>query len=380
MKTRFLIILTVFIFPLTFLPLAFGHTIPMTRQEVLDGFDLIVLGTVTDVRRTEGAAPLFTIDIEKVVKPDSFESKTVIAAGCDPNSNTAGIPCPSYDVGQRGLFLLSSYGEGYGVSFESQVAEPHCTPEQFLANYKGTQSIPLWTQSGESEWLFTGKPVDMQYTVRNKNMTETDYSVLFSAYAEGFSFSDVINGTMHECEGYVNVTTSFVPTVMGTYGHMVETNHGSSGGFGIAIIDYGSTPLEQSNAGIHAQDTWCKEGYVLVLRQDDTPKYIFDNKPSCIKPNTVSKLAERGIIELASFYNHRPLVERLYVGMAILQFSDIPIAVMGPSEDDHILKILIDERELDAIPDAQDYFERTIRETIPFNVPLEIRFGEFWGG
>lgn len=381
MKTRLLIIIG-FVFSGIFLPLAHGHTIPMTKQEVLDGFDLIVLGTITDVKRTEDAAPLFTIDVEEVVKPDSFESKTVIAAGCDPNSRIAGVPCPSYEIGQRGLFLLFSSGESYDVSSESQVVEPRCTSEQFLENYQGRQSGQYLQQDGQSEWFFTGKPIDMYYVIHNRNMTEERYSVLLTAYTNGFAFSEMVNATVSQCVGLKTVTISFVPTMMGTYGYSANSEQEGirMAEFGMAVIDYGSTPREQSNARIHAQDTWCKDGYVLVLRHDNTPKYIFDNKPSCVKPDTVSKLAERNLIELTSFYNHRPLVERVYAGMAILQFSDIPIGVMGPSKDDHILKIIIDENELNTIPNARDYFDRAIRETIPFNVPLEITFGEFWGG
>jgi hypothetical protein len=97
-----------------------------------------------------------------------------------------------------------------------------------------------------------------------------------------------------------------------------------------------------------------------------------------VKPYTVSKLAERDVIELASFYNNRPLIERLYVGMTILQFSGIPISIMGLYDQDQILGIMIDEDELDKIPDARDYFDRTIREAIPFNVPLKITFGKYW--
>jgi hypothetical protein len=53
---------------------------------------------------------------------------------------------------------------------------------------------------------------------------------------------------------------------------------------------------------------------------------------------------------------------------------------MGLYDQDQVLGIMIDEDELDKIPDASDYFDRTIRETIPFNVPLKITFGKYWGG
>ncbi|MBS3925604.1 MAG: hypothetical protein KGZ34_02770 [Nitrosarchaeum sp.] len=256
------ILATAILFPLSF---AYGLTIPMTTQEVLDEFDMILLGTVTDVKIVKGKAPAFTIEIEDVVKKlDSFgTSKTVLAFGCSPNSGIAGIQCPSYEVGQRGLFLLVSSKNDYDISSYSQVAEPHCTSEQFLANYKGRQSGLSWTQDGQSETFFTEKPVDIHYTVNNRDMKEKDYSVMLSAYSNKFAFSDVINGTVNECAGSKVVTASFIPKIMGTYGTNAIYDGGSFGSFGISIIDYDSTPLEQYKAGIHGQDTWCKDGLII---------------------------------------------------------------------------------------------------------------------
>lgn len=380
MKTRLLIITVIAIL----LPFSFAHgrVMPMTTQEVLDEFDLILLGTVADVKIIKGKAPVYIIEIEEIVKkPDSFGMpKTVSTIGCNPDSGFVGTPCPSYDIGNRGLFLLVESKNDYEVSFYSQVSEPYCTSEQFLANYRGLESGWFWTQDRQSEVFFTGKPIDIHYTVNNRDMKEKDYSVMLSAHSGKFAYSDVVNGTVNECVGSKMVTTSFVPTLMGTYGFNANSDEGGFGISGMSIIDYGSTPLEQYKAGIHGPDTWCKDGFILVLKRDDTTNLIFDNKPACVKPYTVSKLAERDVIELASFYNNRSLIERLYVGMTILQFSDIPIAMMGLYDQDQILGIMIDENELDKIPNGKDYFDRTIREVIPFNVPLKITFGKYWGG
>jgi len=381
MKTRLWIIIG--IVSIVIVPsFAYGLVMPMTTQEVLDEFDLILLGTITDKKQFEGKAPVYIIEIEEIVKkPDSFGTpKSVSVIGCNPDSGFVGTPCPSYDMGNRGLFLLVWSENDYEVSFYSLVSEPHCTSEQFLANYRGLESGLFWTQDGQSEIFFTGKPLDIHYLVNNRDMKEKDYSVMFSASSGKFAYSDMVNGTVNECVGSKIVTTSFVPTVMGTYGFNANSDEGGFGMSGMSIIDYGSTPLEQYKAGIHAQDVWCKDGLLLVLKHDDTPNLIFDNKPACVQPYTVSKLAERDVIELASFYNNRPLIERLYVGMTILQFSDIPISTMDLYDQDQILGIMIDEDELDKIPDARNYFDRTIREVIPFNVPLKITFGKYWGG
>ena len=378
MKTRVLIITVIAILlPFSF---AYGLVMPMTTQEVLDEFDLILLGTVTDVKTIEGKAPVYIIEIEEIVKkPDSFGMhKSVSVIGCNPDSGFVGVPCPSYDIGDRGLFLLVGSENDYEVSFYSQVSEPHCTSEEFLANYRGLESGLFWTQDGQSETFFTGKPIDIHYTVNNRDMKEKDYSVMLSAHSGKFAYSHVVNGTVNECIGSKIVTTSFVPTIMGTYGFNADSDEGGFGISGMSIIDYGSTPLEQYKAKIHGQDTWCKDGFILVLKHDDTPNLIFDNKPACVKPDTLSKLAERDVIELSSFYQNRPLTERLYAAMAILQFSDLPITIMGLYDQDQILRVGISDEELDKIPNAKDYFDRTIREVIPFNVPLKITFEKYW--
>ncbi|MCE9653420.1 MAG: hypothetical protein K8Q89_10275 [Nitrosarchaeum sp.] len=378
MKTRFLILFAI-VFTVVFSSSAYGLVMPMTAQEVLDGFDLILLGTIMDKKQSEGNAPVYTIGIEEIVKkPDSFGMpKSVLAVGCNPNRGHTGTPCPSYEIGDRGLFLLASSEQGYEVSFYSQIAEPHCTSDQFLANYKGQESGLLLTQNGQSKTFFTGQPIDIHYTVHSRDMKEKDYSVMLSAHSGKFAYSDVVNGTVNECDGSKVVTASFVPTVMGVYGFNADSDEGGFGFSGMSIIDHGATPLRQYKAGVHAQDTWCKEDLLLVLMRDDTPNQIFDNKPACVKPNTISKFSERNVIELASFYNNRPLIERLYAGMEILRLSDIPITMMGPTDHEQVLKILIDEDISDKIPDGKDYFDRIIRETIPFNVPLKITFGKY---
>ncbi len=288
MKTRLLILLAI-VFTVIFPSFVYGLVMPMTAQEVLDEFDMILLGTMTDVKIIEGKAPAYIIEIEEVVKQDSFGMpKSVLATGCNPDRGHIGTPCPSYEIGDRGLFLLVNTNNNYEISFYSRIAEPNCTSEEFLANYRGLEYGFFWTQDGQSERFFTGKPIDMHYNVNNRDMKEEDYSVRFSANSAKFEYSDVINGTVTECAGSKMINTSFVPTVMGTYGF----NAGSEGVYGISIIDYGSTPLEQHKAGIHGQDTWCKDNLILILKNDNT-KPRADNYPACVTEDTGAKLIER---------------------------------------------------------------------------------------
>ena len=264
---------------------------PMTSEEILDTFDIIVLGTIIDVKESKDKPITFQIEIEEIINADE-NKKTITAIGWEFEGRI-GISCPSFDIGDRGLFLISKSEQGYEVSSRSQVAQGNCTAQQFLANYKGMESDFFWTQEGQLERFFTGKPVDIHYILRNPDMTQRDYAVRFSSSGVQSVFSDVVNGTIPECIGRLTVTTSFVPTKMGMYGFNARSDGGGSGAFGTAIIDYGTSPLEQHMSGIHSQDTWCKEGLFLILKNDDTPNQRYDNYPACVALETAEKLVWR---------------------------------------------------------------------------------------
>ncbi|MCV0409650.1 hypothetical protein [Nitrosopumilus sp.] len=303
MKTRvllFLALVSALITPL----LAEGLVIPSSTEELLEGDNLIVLGTISDVKVFDGKPTEFHIDIEQVIQPQSFDSKTVVALGCDPNRRQLGTPCTSYEQGQRGLFLIFQSDDLYRLSFESRVSDAMCSAQEFLSTYRGFKPHFFWTQDGQYDVFFTGKPVDIHFVVTNSDMTEQDYSVGLTAHTNGFAFSDVVNGTIPQCVGFETVTVSFVPTKMGTYGFNSKHEGGGDGSFGTAIIDHGSSPKQQIDAQIYAQDVWCKENLFLILKNDDTkPRY--DNHPACATKDTVAKLIQRdwGFVPSQSKYN-----------------------------------------------------------------------------
>lgn len=269
-----------------------GLVMPIDRDDVLETFDVIVIGTVTNVERPDNEPPSFQIKIEDTTKPDSFNSDTITAIGCDPNSGVMGVPCPNYEIGERGLFLALKSGNEYELSFRSQIAEANCTGEQFLSNYEDSRHSFYWTQNEQSDTFFTKEPVDIHFTVRNQDLKEKNYSIRLVAGTSGSNFVDVVNGTIKECVGNVEVTTSFVPTKMGTYSFSAYHGTGGQSSSGTAIIDYGSTPREQFKAGVHGQETWCKAGLFLILKNDDT-KPRADNQPACVTAETLDALVER---------------------------------------------------------------------------------------
>lgn len=129
------------------------------------------------------------------------------------------------------------------------------------------------------------------------------------------------------------------------------------------------SPLKQFKSGIPINEITCKEHLQLIIKNNENP--------ACVKPDTIPKLVERNSIELSSFYQSRPLIERLHVAMAIIQFSDIPTTILG-LDHDQILGIEINDEELNKIPNAQEYYEQKIRKIIPFDVPIKVTFGKYW--
>lgn len=57
------------------------------------------------------------------------------------------------------------------------------------------------------------------------------------------------------------------------------------------------SPLKQLQSGIKAENVQCKQGFVLILKNED-------GSPACIKPEYVEKLIERGWAKHASYYVH----------------------------------------------------------------------------
>ncbi len=284
---------------------AYGITKPMTTEQVLKNFDLIVLATVIVAGDPEDGKPLeFQIGVEEIIKkPDSISDgvKTIDMIGCTPNKRMSGFSCPYYDEGERGLFLISISDKGYEVSSRSQTSKMDCTSNQFLENYAGIGMGLSLNPSEErgynmKKYHFTGEPVNLYYTVMNQDMKQNDYSVKFNARTGGDVFSDVVNGTISECSRQATVTTTFVPTVMGTYGFFAGPNDDTGAGmgfFGTPIVDFGASPKKQQNAGIHGQDVWCKPGLVLILKNDITPNRMYDNSSACMTPDTAEKISQR---------------------------------------------------------------------------------------
>ena len=291
MKTRFLLVSAISL--ILFVPLfAEGLVIPRSGDEILDETDLIVVGTVSDVRILSDKPAQFRIDIEHMVKSNSLDSDSVVALGCDPGVAGFGTSCPSYHAGQRGLFLISERDGELYMSSESRVSDARCTAQEFLSSYRGFKPHFYWTQDGQSDVFFTGKPIEINFVVQNSDMATHDYSVRLSAHTGGFSFSDVVDGTIPPCVGFETATVSFVTSKMGTYGFNSEHGSGGDGSFGTAIIEHGSSPRQQTGAQIHAQDVWCKDDLFLILKNDNTkPRY--DNPPACATKNTVAELLDR---------------------------------------------------------------------------------------
>jgi hypothetical protein len=387
---------------------AYAHRIYPTPEEFYKESDLIILGKVlsydydkSDIR--------YKIEVKEYVKkPSNYDdSKRIEIFGCNPTP-PAGAPivgggCQTFEKNQNVFLGLveKPYKKLY-ISDGFVVQNQNCTGEQLVQAINPTFSIKI-QQNQKPSPLFVGKKTDIVYDLVNNDlfarnvtiqfMTDHAFSMNenkpFSIQDDGFlgsrtiskshnvTFSETRQILMPECVKHVVVSASFVPTKPGVYDMCAGQENGSRECVGgISITDESLSPLKQYKAGVNAQDIWCKSGLILALRHDETPNLIFDNEPACVGPDAFEKLAQRNLI-LLSFYEGRPLMEKLHAAKAIIQFSDIPFTSLG-IDNDQILIVEIDNSELNKIPDAQDYYDRIIREKIPFNVPLKIMFGKYW--
>lgn len=389
MKTRLLIILIVEILVAGIILQSnqvFGVQFYPTPEEFYKESDLIIIGKILSYDDSE-IYMRYQIEVKEYVKkPENYESPKIIDVfSCNPNPPYGNVivgGCQTFEKDQEVFFgLQENQDERFGISYGYVVQNRNCTGEQLVQTVNPTTSITI-LQNEKSYPLFTGIKTDVMYDFVNYDLHAKNFTSQFQlnhvfAVSENNTFSETKQVLVPECVGHFIISASFMPTKPGIYNVSVTGEDNSSmsiGGF--SITDENLSPLKQRAAGVHAQDIWCKDGFILVLKHDNTPNLIFDNMPACVKSDTVPKLVQRDLIELSSFYQNRPLIERLHVGMAIIQFSDIPITYLNIDYDQY-LAIQINDDELDKIPNAQEYYEQKIREIIPFNVPIKITFGKF---
>ena len=303
MKTRFLTIIGISLclsFASVFAIITFSDInadalrMRMSTDDVLETFDLIILGTVTDVHTSENSRYEFVVAIEDTIKkPDSeIQKNSSLVLVCEINPMHMGSGCPSFEVGERGLFLALLDNDTYMVSSYSKTSEANCTSEQFLESYSGDSHSFYWLQNGQSNEFFINQPIEIFSVIHNRDLQELNYSQIFHSSTLDFFFTDTVSGTIDECVGFKTISTSFVPTTMGMYGFGLSDGSSSSFSSGTAVIDPLTSPLKQYKTKISSQDTWCKDDLYLILKNDDT-KPRFDNFPACVSLSTIQELVKR---------------------------------------------------------------------------------------
>ncbi|MEM3064744.1 MAG: hypothetical protein QW177_05160 [Candidatus Nitrosotenuis sp.] len=385
-----------------------AHRIYPTPEEFYKESDLIVLGKVLSYDYDKSDIRYHIEVKEYVKKPASFEdAKRIEVFGCNPTPPSGAVimggGCQTFELSQDVFFGLEEKPYKKFLISEGFVVEnPNCTGEQLVQAINPTSGIGVY-QNQKPSPLFVGKKTDIVYDFVNNDLFAKNITIQFMAdhafaVTSGKAFSIPDDGLLGveplsisrnktfsetrqilapECVKHIVTSASFIPKKPGIYNMCVgEENGGMMCVGGISITDESLPPLKQLKAGVNAQETWCRDGLILALRHDDTPDRIFDNKPACVTPDTFQKLTQRNLA-LFSFYESRPLTEKLHAARAIIQFSDIPFTMIS-LDHDQVLAVEIDDSELNKVLDAQDHYDRIIREKIPFNVPIKITFGKYW--
>ena len=72
-----------------------------------------------------------------------------------------------------------------------------------------------------------------------------------------------------------------------------------------------------------------------------------------------------------------PAVNPLQMAKSFLHnyMSDLRITAIGIDETDMVLEITIHDEELKRIPNAKEFYENKIKQMLPFDVPIKIKFG-----
>ena len=78
------------------------------------------------------------------------------------------------------------------------------------------------------------------------------------------------------------------------------------------------------------------------------------------------------IVVLADDVSDLPLEDKLRMGRAILQTSEIPAAGMGVGNADKALKVGLRSAIYDMLPDAVQYYQDRAEQLVPFDIPIII--------
>ena len=99
-----------------------------------------------------------------------------------------------------------------------------------------------------------------------------------------------------------------------------------------------SSPLKQFNSGIKAEDVKCKDGLQLVIKAEDY-------SPRCVKPDTASKLVERGwaltrlsISGLKEIYSVGEKIGFIINFQGVLRYCDHPDVLVIDSNQNMVWK------------------------------------------
>jgi len=315
-----------------------GLWVPQSPEKLLETSQTVFVGIVTSitsveveyqssitqdgtVKETVGPETMileeYTINIEEFLKnPQESNTMKLLQA------TVGGVPSgpakiSGFDIGDRVLFYVPE--KGTHTDFETQYSpESFKIPKQCDA--KSVLEQPKISGANDFKMMQDGIPLNDNFTankpikfVYNKDMgtlegKSFDVDISISKIIDKNNKQIVIQENIHTeskpCEWISTASWEFVPTT-GKYSMFMHTTEGNETGgetlnriFTVManisesefekklVSDVIPPPLKQFKSGIPVDEIQCRESLVLVTKHDGSP--------ACVKPETKTKLIERG--------------------------------------------------------------------------------------
>lgn len=384
---------------------AYGLWIPQSPNELLEQSQTIFVGNITSVNVLEFAESSISVIEENGIDRQVIENYTLyldqytvsveeflknpqnsIMLVLQPTTSVPGriVPIGGYDVGDRVLFYLEKTDGQNTYSPESFLIPKQCDAKSVISKPRFSlgSDFRIMQDGVQKKDNFTaGIPMQFVYEQDSRTLDGKTYylDVGINRLLENnfeLVLADKVHATSNKCEWIATASWQITPKegkhVMSVY--ISEKDSGSSGSYTINFIVNGNSsdikpPLKQFESGISPDEIQCKDGLTLVQKHDDTP--------ACVKPETKTKLIERGWIKSTKHIpleNYKKITEHPTVKAFYEKYPD----AVEEIRNDHIsyaagsdegfkvrMKMYFDEKYVLDHVDFKCYFQRIPQNDVP---------------